>query len=426
MFCPNCGRKVNSDSRFCDGCGSVLRQQTAETVGSANTQPQPHRGKSRLLKIALIALALLVAGIVYRISRTAEAKHDPTTASGRAPELTKADEEFDAKAGVWWVGRTPLLAEYEGQRDQNYPGLKGETFLRGPDVLEKYPAIVQALQLLRPAFNPYYVSTSIPSRAARLRDGRLLLVMSGCRPHLCDEYQAAIGMDAQSHEMFLYEHDKQEHEVPEETVLGAEKEGRNKGSPITESLPHDERFSGRSDDAVRALLQYVVYGWQAESNKVPDGSSKPTVASGTTTEPKLDAPAPRDNTDSQELISERQHLMRVLKSVEAMRTASSFLARARIYCRSQADAFPLLPSVGTVEDLESSYAQLTGQQSRPDPYVLQVWRERLSDAYRNMNVCQEAITNGWQALPTDEQERQETAEARTRITEIDQELALRK
>jgi len=37
MFCPNCGKKNADDSKFCEGCGSVLTEQTS----AAPPPPQP-------------------------------------------------------------------------------------------------------------------------------------------------------------------------------------------------------------------------------------------------------------------------------------------------------------------------------------------------------------------------------------------------
>jgi hypothetical protein len=82
----------------------------------------------------------------------------------------------------------------------------------------------------------------------------------------------------------------------------------------------------------------------------------------------------------QDLAYERQRMIRALKSFEAMRTASSFAAHVRIYCHSQTQAFPLMPSLGTVEDLEVSYNDLlhteppTRQQEADRQFKLQVWR----------------------------------------------------
>lgn len=134
----------------------------------------------------------------------------------------------------------------------------------------------------------------------------------------------------------------------------------------------------------------------------------------------------------QQLALERQHLTRVLKSIDAIRKAPSFAARVRIFCRSQAYAFPSLPSLGTVEDLEVSYAELlrsepaTREQEQARQYALQVWSKRLSDARESMNVCRGGFVNYSQKLPTYEEEREVAAQTKNRIAEIDRQLAQRK
>jgi hypothetical protein len=106
-----------------------------------------------------------------------------------------------------------------------------------------------------------------------------------------------------------------------------------------------------------------------------------------------------------------------------MLSTRSFIARVRIACRSQQVAFPLLPNLGTVEDVETFYNQLMEQQSRPDPYLLQAKRGLLDSAYENMNVCQGEVINYGRKLPTDDEERDIAVRAKARIEEIDKALA---
>jgi hypothetical protein len=164
---------------------------------------------------------------------------------------------------------------------------------------------------------------------------------------------------------------------------------------------------------------------------VPELPENPAIAGF-----RLPKPTVPPRPTIQELNRERQYVTRVLESVETMRNASSFAARVRIYCRSQRLAIPMLPLLGTVEDLEISYSSTVSGLMRAEPstreeevrrqYTLSAWRERLSAAYENANTCEGAITTGFEPLPTKEQENEIAALARTRIAEIDQELARRK
>ena len=144
---------------------------------------------------------------------------------------------------------------------------------------------------------------------------------------------------------------------------------------------------------------------------------------------KAQEPAPQLKPTIQQLKLERQHLTRVLKSVEGMLSAPSFAERARIYCRSQIPAFPLIPSLGTVEELEVSYADLlreepaTREEEMKRQSTLDVWRKRLAMAYENTKTCQGSITTGLQSFPNDDLERKMGAVIKNRGEEIDKELS---
>jgi hypothetical protein len=125
-------------------------------------------------------------------------------------------QSWDAEAKVWWVNDDTLIAKY------------GSNLY---DTLQKNPAILQALQPIGAAgFNPDDYGVSSPSRIARLQDGRLLLIMEGCRRHFCSDYYAVVAVDVQSSEVFLYEH-----------------------------IHESEDFSGRNDAVVSALLRNVAH-----------------------------------------------------------------------------------------------------------------------------------------------------------------------
>lgn len=58
MFCPTCGRELPKGSRFCPGCGEVLRD-----VASGPVPPAPRRSRWPLV---LGAVALLATGVLGR------------------------------------------------------------------------------------------------------------------------------------------------------------------------------------------------------------------------------------------------------------------------------------------------------------------------------------------------------------------------
>jgi hypothetical protein len=134
---------------------------------------------------------------------------------------------------------------------------------------------------------------------------------------------------------------------------------------------------------------------------------------------------PKLKIDVDELIYERDHYIRLLKSVDVMLAAKSFAERARIYCRSQNSAFPLIPDLGNVDDLEASYAELsaneppTREQEVKRQYKLRMWRDRLTAAYDNAASCEGAATLGLQPLPTVEQEYKIVTISKERLAKID-------
>ena len=136
----------------------------------------------------------------------------PSSSSNSKPsETSKIQFPFNP-SDVSWDPHSPLLLHY------------GHDLWRTFDM---YPDLLKELQRLRPGFNLADVGTTEPSLIVNLHDGRVLLIMGGCRPHACNVYRATIGMDTQSGEFYLYEGGENEH------------------------------FSGRNDATVAGLLQYV-------------------------------------------------------------------------------------------------------------------------------------------------------------------------
>jgi len=108
---------------------------------------------------------------------------------------------------------------------------------------------------------------------------------------------------------------------------------------------------------------------------------------------KPDHKSDNSKTEVEQLKYERQHLTRVLKAIDAIQHASSFAQRARIFCRSQFVAFPMLPWLGSVEDLEANYEEWQRYEPRTQEeevkrqQMLRPIRERLAQASR---ICKRA------------------------------------
>jgi hypothetical protein len=71
-YCPNCGKAVGFDARFCTTCGATLTAQQSPTVSSYPSyqppyQPVPHRSNAGLIiaVIVIVVLVVAVAGAIF-------------------------------------------------------------------------------------------------------------------------------------------------------------------------------------------------------------------------------------------------------------------------------------------------------------------------------------------------------------------------
>jgi len=62
MYCNNCGKKVDEDSKFCVHCGSRLAVSSDNKNEKPNLVSEPKKKKSNLLKIIII-LAIIFFGL---------------------------------------------------------------------------------------------------------------------------------------------------------------------------------------------------------------------------------------------------------------------------------------------------------------------------------------------------------------------------
>jgi TonB family protein len=106
----------------------------------------------------------------------------------------------------------------------------------------------------------------------------------------------------------------------------------------------------------------------------------------------------------------RPHFEHMLKAAELIQKTPSIQERERIYCHSQVYAFPLIPKLGTFEEVESDYVQFAAHEAATQAeqvkrqYALRAAREQLAQAHENMQTCIDLFANGWQAFPTNGEE----------------------
>jgi hypothetical protein len=188
------------------------------------------------------------------------------------------------------------------------------------------------------------------------------------------------------------------------------------------SLSNDIRAQSQpahSQDDTLSLYDRWISGQRSDTGS-RDGSTKDSA-----TTDLHDAQA-----TPQELTAERQHLELILRSTAVLLNPKTpFIERVRVYCRSQNHFLSIAFGSATVEEVEIQYARILNQPSAPNPYVLHAAQEAVYGGYRNMNDCQNGIINGafyGMNLPTDVEERAMALTAKTRIEEIDNDLASRK
>jgi tRNA_anti-like len=106
MFCPICGRSIDSQARFCGGCGSVAAQVGTNVLPIANPQLvtiRPRRGKGILKKVLLITASLFVVlcvtlfaiGLMY--NSTPEGKAAVAEREKKDVEKSAQDKESESK-----------------------------------------------------------------------------------------------------------------------------------------------------------------------------------------------------------------------------------------------------------------------------------------------------------------------------------------
>ena len=148
----------------------------------AATPPAPGVG----MKIGAGVLLVFIVAVVVWSSRNSS----PPVVQPPLHEFIQAVLLQDTAANVSWIRDSSLVRSYG---DQTY------------EVFRRHPEIVGLITKIHPAFEPTNLDVSSGVYAARLSDGRDILLMSGCRQHACSVYHASIAVDPRTLEVFLYE-----------------------------------------------------------------------------------------------------------------------------------------------------------------------------------------------------------------------------
>jgi hypothetical protein len=103
---------------------------------------------------------------------------------------------LDPVRDVTWVRDSPLLKPFGRPRDQ-FGIAPIHLFATRPD-------IVNRLHMISPSFDIRSFSDSLGVFVARLSDGRQLLTMAGCPPHMCGGIRAAAAVEHASGKCFCW------------------------------------------------------------------------------------------------------------------------------------------------------------------------------------------------------------------------------
>jgi hypothetical protein len=167
---------------------------------------------------------------------------------------------------------------------------------------------------------------------------------------------------------------------------------------------------------------------QAQASHVtgaPTSTPQPAELHTIPSKPELSA------TELQHLNEQRQYTTEMLASINGILNASSFVARAEIYCRFTMEQTEKLTSFGGLsgEQIEARYRELLRSQPATQQGEFQRQQQltglqQFVIAHReNLSNCQAALVNGFQRMPSDEEFRQIAIRAREGIAEIDHEIA---
>ena len=143
-------------------------------------------------------------------------------------------------------------------------------------------------------------------------------------------------------------------------------------------------------------------------------------------------PRPKLSTKQiKQLTALRPYEVDKIAAINGILDATSFAARAEVYCRYYVDQSPSvpLPGIRSEKQAEERYAELmnaeppTREEELRRQYQLRALGDRIAAFAQNVSMCQGMVTSGAQTIPGPDELRKHLIDAQQALAEIDRNIA---
>ncbi len=115
-FCPNCGKNISEDSKFCSKCGAKLQEtENVNATDSTFESPKPNIGNKKIF--FGIGIGILVVIIIFMISYTGKHKGPEKAVYNYMESIYKGDWDLLLES-VSPMLKQMILMEYEDYTEE--------------------------------------------------------------------------------------------------------------------------------------------------------------------------------------------------------------------------------------------------------------------------------------------------------------------